>query len=218
MPRLPSPDSLIARVRAWFGLTQAELALYLGSSPPLVRDLETGRRPLSAAVRTALLPLLLQLPPPETPAVPGPGTPLPPNAAELPDAADLDLRRRECLHRAGRLLAQADALATRAHVAARWAAARPALLPPENPADPAPDTPAAQALACALALAADPTDSARAADHARWLRGWLTQRAAPLPAAEVTRYHRLRAQAAGLQAEAEALATALLPAYLQTKP
>ncbi|WP_092770359.1 helix-turn-helix domain-containing protein [Hymenobacter actinosclerus] len=218
MSRLPPPDSLIARVRAWFGLTQAELALYLGISAPLVRDLESGRRPLSAAVRVVLLPLLLQLPPPAVPAHPGPGAALPP-FTPAPEAADLDFRQRVCRHRAEGLLAEADALAARAHVAARWAAALPALLPPPNPAAPpvaAPDTPAAQALAAALAQAADPTDPARALDHARWLRAWLAHRAAPLSAAEVGRYHRLRAQAAGLLAEAEALATALLPAYLQT--
>ncbi|SDY58117.1 helix-turn-helix domain-containing protein [Hymenobacter psychrophilus] len=221
MLRLPPPNSLIARVRAWFGLGQAELALYLGISPPLVRDLETERRPLTPAVRAALLPLLLQLPPPAVPASLTPGAALPPDTP-APEAADLDFRQRECRHRAERLLAEADALAARAHVAARWAAALSALLPP-NPDEPAPDagsvaadTPAARALAAALAQAADPTDPTRAADHARWLRGWLGQRAAPLSAADIVRYHRLRAQAAGLQAEAEALATVLLPPYLQT--
>ncbi|MGY3089824.1 transcriptional regulator with XRE-family HTH domain [Hymenobacter sp. UYAg731] len=212
MPRLPDSTSLVVRVRAWFGLAQAELALYLGISPPLVRDLESNRRALTPAVRAALLPLLLQLPPPEMPAAVPPGVPLPPGTP-APDAADLDFRRRECLHRAAGLLAQADALAARAHVAARWAAALPVLLPPTDDA-PAPDTPtgqgpAAQALAAALAQAADPTDPARARDHTRWLRGWLAARARPLPPAEATRYHRLRAQAAGLLAEAAALAEAL---------
>ena len=205
--------SLVARVRAWFGLAQADLALYLGISPSLVRSLETNRRALTPAVRTALLPLLLQLPPPETLAVPALGAPLPPDTP-TPDAADLDLRRRECLHRAARLLAQAEALAAQAHVASRWAAALPALSPPQTPAaSAADDTPAAQALAAALAQAADPLDPARARDHVRWLRGWLAARARPLPPAEATRYHRLRAQAAGLLAEAAALAEALpLPA------
>ncbi|RIY13831.1 helix-turn-helix domain-containing protein [Hymenobacter rubripertinctus] len=210
-----SAPSLVARVRAWFGLTQAELALYLGISPSLVRDLETNRRPLTPAVRAALLPLLLQLPPPQVPADPGPGAALPP-PAPAPDAADLDFRRRECRHRAERLLAQADALVARAHVAARWAAALPALLPPD-PDTAAPDalpaaSPAAQALAAALAQAADAFDPTRAPDHARWLRGWLTFRARPLPAADVTGCLRLRAQAAGLLAEAAALDAALLPA------
>lgn len=212
MPRRPAvSDSVLARVRAWFGLQLGELALYLGVSKTLTHAIETNRRALTPAVRAALLPLLLQLPPPEVPAVPAPGTPLPPDTP-APDAADLDFRRRECLHRATGLLAQAEALATRAHVAARWADALPALLPPAEGA-PVADTPAAHALAAALAQAADPTDPARARDHARWLRRWLAFRAQPLPPADATRYHRLRAQAAGLLAEAAALAEALeLPA------
>lgn len=198
--------SLVARVRNWFGLGQAQLALYLGISPPLVRDLETNRRALTPAVRTALLPLLLQLPLPDVPAALGPTLP---SGTPPPEAADLDFRRRECLHRAARLLAQAQALASQAHVASRWAAALPALLPPDpagNSTAPEPDTPAARALAAALAQAADPTDPGRAPDHARWLRGWLAARARPLAPADATRWHRLQAQATGLLAEAAALA------------
>lgn len=206
MPRRPAfSDSVLSRTRAWFGLHLHELALYLGVSKALVHAIEAGQRPLTPAVRTALQPLLLQLPPPEVPATVA-GTALPPTTP-LPDAAALELRRRQCLHRAARLLQEADALTARAHVAARWAAALPALLPPEDPAAAAaaPATPATQALAAALALAHDPHDPARAPAHARWLRGWLTQRAQSLTAAEATHLHRLRAQAAGLQAEAAAL-------------
>ena len=216
--RSASSDSLLARVRAWFGLSLRELALYLGVSQSLVHAIETNQRPLTSAVRVALLPLLLQLPLPGVPSTMAPNADLPPGTPP-PDAADLDFRRRECQHRADRLLAEADALVARAYVAARWAAARPALLPP-NPdapnthsADPAnlANPVAAQALAAALAQAADPFDPARAIDHARWLRGWLTHRAAPLPPADATRCHRLRAQAAGLLAEAAALAAVLPP-------
>ena len=208
MPRHPAvSDSVLARVRAWFGLQLSELALYLGVSQSLTHAIETNRRALTPAVRAALLPLLLQLPPPETPVAPAPGAALPPGTP-APDAADLDFRRCECLHRAAGLLAQAEALAARSHVAARWAAALPALTPPD-PAAPVADTLPAQALAAALAQAADPTDPARAHDHARWLRGWLAARARPLPPPEATRYYRLRAQAAGLLAEAAALAEAL---------
>ncbi len=211
MPRPPAAsDSILARVRAWFGLHLAELALYLGVSKALAHAIESGRRPLTPAVRTALLPLLLQLPPPEVPATSSAA--LPPTTP-LPDAADLDSRRRECLRRAARLLAEADAITQQAHVAARWAAALPGLLPsdPETPERPIPNTLAGQALAAALALAADPDDPARAPTHARWLRGWLYSRAQPPPSADITRLHRLRAQAAGLLAEAAALATVLLP-------
>jgi hypothetical protein len=79
------------------------------------------------------------------------------------------LRSRECRQRATRLLAQ---------VTVRWAAALPALLPPEaGVAALAPAGLAAQALAAALAQAADPA------------------RAQLLPPTDVTHYHRLRASA-----------------------
>ncbi|GAB3832720.1 hypothetical protein [Hymenobacter jeollabukensis] len=215
MPRRIAPNSsLLGRVRAWFGLAQPDLALYLGVSQPLLHTTETGQRGLSHPVSVALGPLLHQLPPPEVvAAAPDPEAPLPP-ATPAPDAADLDFRRRACLHRAARLLREAEGLASRARVAARWAEALPALLPPE-PGAALPDTPAGQALAAALAQAADPDDPTRAQDHARWLRGWLRHRARPLSVEEVTRYHRLRAQAAGLQAEAAALAVALPPTGLE---
>ncbi|GAB3833368.1 hypothetical protein [Hymenobacter jeollabukensis] len=209
MPRRSAPaTSLVGRIQTWFGLRQDQLALYLGISPSLVRDLATGRRSMTYSVSVALGPLLHQLPPPAVVvAVPDPAAPLPP-ATPAPDAADLDFRRRECLHRAARLLGEAEQLAARAHTAARWQAALPALLPPE-PGTALPATPAGQALAAALEQAADPTDPNRATDHTRWLRGWLQRRARPLSVQETTRYHRLRAQAAGLQAEAAALAAVL---------
>ena len=60
MPRCPAvSDSVLYRVRAWFGLHLQELALYLGVSAPLVHAIETNRRALTPAVRAALLPLLL---------------------------------------------------------------------------------------------------------------------------------------------------------------
>jgi len=142
-----------AQVRAWFGLRQDELALYLGVSPGMVRHLESGRRALSADVLAALLPLVQHLPseaellaalaaassapagiaaapaPPSPPAL-APGSP-------PPQAAALTLRRRACLLHAARLRTQAEALAYQATVAARWAAALPTLLaalpPAENP-------------------------------------------------------------------------------------
>jgi transcriptional regulator with XRE-family HTH domain len=225
MPRRPTPfPHFVANIRAWFGLHLHELALYMGVSKALVQGIENGRLRLTPAVSTALLPLLLQLPPPEVvaaaeatavtedaPPAPASGPPLallP--GTPLPDAADLDFRRRVCQQQAGRALAQASTLAQRARVAARWAAVLPALLPPD-PDDPTaaaldPEaSPAARALVAALALAADPDDPARAPDHARWLRGWLARRAQPLPPADSTRYHLLRARAAGLLAEAAAL-------------
>ncbi|WP_156176118.1 hypothetical protein [Hymenobacter terrenus] len=232
MPRRPrSSPHFVAHIRAWFGLHLDELALYLGVSKSLIHAVELGQRTLTPAVNTALLPLLLLLPPPKVvaaaeaaaraeaeprplpkaytrlaPALP-PGTP-------PPDADELDFRRRVCQQQAARALAQAAVLARQARVAARWAAALPALLPPDpddpnsaplpDPDDPT-APPAARALAAALALAADPDDPTRAPAHARWLRSWLAWRARPLSPADVTRYQHLRARATGLLAEAAAL-------------
>ena len=226
MPRRAATASnFLSQIRGWFGLDQAALALYLGVSQPLVQGIETGRRRLTPAVSTALLPLLLQLPAPEvvaaaeaaalaetTPAIPTASPPPAlPTGTPPPAAADLDFRRRVCQQQAHRALAQAAALARQARVAARWAAVLPALLPPDPddptaaPLDPE-ASPATRALAAALALAEDPGDPARAPAHAHWLRGWLARRAQPLSPADSTRYHLLRARAAGLLAEVAALA------------
>ncbi|GAA3919446.1 helix-turn-helix transcriptional regulator [Hymenobacter algoricola] len=178
---LPPPaDSLnvLARIRRWFGLRQDELAEYLGISPVLVHSVETGRRPLSQAVGEAMLPLARQLPEPIALLDAPLPTTLPPNAP-APDAGELSFRRRVCLQRAARLRAQAGKLAHRAHHAHRWQQALPALLPP-------------------------PT--APAAEHAAWLTRWLHRRARPLSATDVTRWHRLLAQARACEAEAAALA------------
>ncbi|MDO7875290.1 helix-turn-helix transcriptional regulator [Hymenobacter sp. ASUV-10] len=208
MPRRAAYSSHpLARVRAWFGLQQAELALYLGISAPLVHALESGQRPLSLAVQVALLPLQLQLPAPgpaaEEAAVAPLPSPLPPTPPPLPpgtpapDAAALAFRQRQCRHQAAGLLAQADALARQAQVAQRWAAALPALraaLPPDPgpqaEPDPAHDWPAWQA----------------------WYRHrWLAQRPTTLPPAASARYHLLRLRAEALEAEAGALAALLGP-------
>ena len=227
MPRrAASSTHQLARVRAWFGLTRPELALYLGVSDDLVGLIEAGRRRLTAPGQVALLPLLLQLPPPEAQAaalaqaaraeaapapVPAPPAPAPPPLAAPPDALALRDRRLDCLAQAARLRTQAARLGQQARVVARWAAALPAQLPPDPAAPPA--GPAAQALAAALAqrlapLPHDPAppDPARPAAFARWLRGWLHWRARPLPPDAATRYCRLLARAAGLEAEAAALA------------
>jgi len=206
MPRPARPSThFAARVRAWFGLSQAELALYLGVSPMHVSHLEAGSRALSPELRVALLPLVQQLPPEaellaalapvlgEAPAGP-PQVPPPALAtgSPAPEAAVLDLRRRECLLAAARLRAQAAALAGQATVAARWAAALPALL------------------AAVPTLAPTPQAAAElnspAFDRAAWLRGWLAQRAQPLPAEVATRYYLLLARATAHAAEADALA------------
>lgn len=187
MPRRARPSlHVLARVRAWFGLRQQELALFLGVSPDLVQRIESGQRAFSLPVREAVLPLLPHLPPEGTALDAAPPTVLPP-ATPAPEVAALDLRRRECRQQAARLRTQAEALARQAQVAGRWATALPALL---------------------AAVSATPDEAARAT----WLRDWLTRQARPLPAEAATRYHLLRARATALEAEAAALAEAIADA------
>ncbi len=185
MSRRAAPSTnLLARVRAWFGFQQAELALYLGISPALAQHLESGRRAPTADVLRALLPLLSHLPAaPDAPATPAAGPPALPPGTFAPDAAGLDFRRRACLQQADRLWARAGQIEQRAGVAHHWARALPALL-------------------AAAAAGPDPT-------RAAWLADWLQRRARPLPVAAATRWHLLRARAAALEAEAAALQAAL---------
>ncbi|MGI4870113.1 MAG: helix-turn-helix domain-containing protein [Janthinobacterium lividum] len=186
--RAASPTTLIARVRAHFGLSQAQMALYLGVSEPQAQHLESGRRALTAAVRPALLPLL-----PHLPATAGPGPvagPLPALVPGSPAPEAAALRLRQCQQQADRLRAQALALAAQAQVAAYWATALPALLA------------AAATEAAEAAAAADAAGAARAA----WRTGWLHRMARPLPSEAATRYHLLLARLAALEAEAAALA------------
>ncbi len=186
MPRRAAPSTaLTAHVRAWFSLTQAELALYLGISPTLVRDLETGRRALSSAVLSALSPLARHLPADDAP-LPATAATLP--AAPAPNAYEIDFRRRTCLAQAARLALELDGLAQQARAAQRWAQALPALL------------------AATPAAAPNDDDPAAAATRELWRVGWLHRRARPLPPEAATRAALLRARIAGLRAEAAVLA------------
>lgn len=78
-------------------------------------------------------------------------------------------------------------------MAARWAAALPALLAAVPAHSPAP---------------AEATGPATTFDRTAWLREWLARRAQPLPAEAATRYRLLLARAAAHAAEAAALAAA----------
>ena len=182
MARRSRSSNLVTRLRAWFGLNQEELALYLAASPALIRSVETGRRRLTPEVLLALRPLLPHLPPAEA-AGPVP-PPAPPPALPAPDAAELDFRRRVCQQQAAKLGRELAAIEARAMVAARWAQALPALLQAAAEMVPAPDNP----------------------ERPDWLADWLTRQARPLPAEAATRWHLLRARQAGLAAEAAALA------------
>ncbi|GAA4028983.1 hypothetical protein GCM10022409_11370 [Hymenobacter glaciei] len=176
--------NLLVRVRAWFGLDQEALALYLGASPSLVRSIESGRRALTTDVLMALRPLLPHLPPAEA-AAPSPATP--PPGLPVPDAAELDFRRRVCEQQAAKLGRELAAIEGRARVAARWAQALPKLLQAASESIPAPDNP----------------------ERPAWLADWLTRQARPLPPEAATRGHLLRARLAGLTAELAALAAAV---------
>ena len=181
MARRSRPSTnVLARVRAWFGLDQEALALYLEASPALVGSIETGRRALTTEIFTALRPLVQHLPPAEAPAT-APVAALPPGTPG-PDAAELDFRRRVCQQQAARLGRELAALEARARVAARWAQALPDLRQAAAEADPA-----------------NP-------DRGAWLADWLTRQARPLPPEAVTRWHLLRARVVALTAEAAALA------------
>ncbi|WP_210519870.1 hypothetical protein [Hymenobacter terricola] len=184
MARRSRPSTnLLVRLRAWFGLDQEALALYLGASPGLIRSVETGRRALTADLFLALRPLVQHLAPAEAAAA-LPLAALPPGAP-APDAAELDFRRWVCEQQAAKLGRELAAIEGRARVAARWAQALPALL---------------QAAAETYATP-DPANP----DRGAWLAGWLTRQARPLPPEAVTRWHLLRARRAALLAEVAAL-------------
>ena len=182
-----------ARVRRYFGLTQAELARYLGVSEGFAGHLESGRRGLPIELGQVLDQL----------AGPIPAEPAPPTPAELanltaaPDPAPLLARLDYCRHHAARLRRALRSLEAEAAYATRWRAALPALratLPP----DPGGEEPPA------------PAGPGRWAAFLGWYRWrWLEQRPTALAPAEAARYHLLRLQAEALETEAAALAQLL---------
>ena len=183
-------DRLLARVRRYFNIEQADLALYLGVSREAVAHAEAGRRSLNSTATEALRPLAMGVPD---------GLPLfidnaaataePVPAAPLPAFEPLDARRDYCQHHAHQTRRALRAYAARAQYAARWRAALPALL---ATLPPAPDTPSA-----------DPT---YAELHAAWRRGWLLGQPTELTPAEIAEWHLLRVRADALEGEAAALA------------
>ena len=182
-----------ARVRAWFGLSQPELARYLGLSAAALAHAEAGRRPLPARALARLRPVAAVVPaadeypaPPRALAVPLlpplPSPLLPPLPADLPEPLrrrhrDLHQLARSLAVRLARQQAQAAALAARRRGLARLAS----LLPP-IPVE-------------AVAWRA-------------WVAGLLTALAlaAPDPAAAAVEARLLAARLAGVRAELAALA------------
>lgn len=124
--RTPSADTILADVRAHFGLTQWELAGLLLVTPEVYGHYEAGRRRLTTAMRTRLLPLLAALP--AAPELLPPPLPAPPPSATAPPAPEPLLARLDyCRHHLPRLRRLADGYARQAQVAARWATAAPGL-------------------------------------------------------------------------------------------
>lgn len=191
--------SALADVRRHFGLSQQELAGWLGVSNAQAGHLETGRRALAGDAAEALAPLVARLPLPSAALAAGAlrlASAAAPLALSPPDAAPLAARLDYCQHHARRLRRALAPLEAQAATAARWAAALPALraaLPP----DPGP------------AAAPDPA-TAWPAWQAWHRHRWLDQRPLALPPDLSARHHLLRLQAEALEAEAAALA-ALLP-------
>lgn len=200
MSRFAVPsDNLVAVVRRYFGISQAEMAGFLGISQGQLANIEAGRRMLSAATRQRLSPLADLLPATGPPAIEPPPEPHPALPA-APAPGPLAARHRFCVWKARNLRFELQALHQKAAVGLRWQVALPALLAALPPAAPdAPDLPAP-----------DATPATRAA----WLRLTYPRQLAQLWATAFTpddaaRYHLLRLQAEALEMEAAALAELL---------
>ena len=177
-------------LRTYFGLTQPELARYLGIERTLLAHAEADRRalPLDAAWR--LLPLLHLLPPEGSDAA----GPPPPDPAETTAATldQLQWRLKECRYLATRLAHVLERQLPKLH-AARHRRALPTLLAALPPQAPLPG------LASADGFTPDP----------RW-----PEKMAAGAAADLARFGQqaralLEARRAGLLAEIAALETAL---------
>jgi transcriptional regulator with XRE-family HTH domain len=124
-----------ARVRAYFGLTQDELADYLGVTRGAVSHAERRRIAFGPAVWLQLLPLAQHLPP-TTELAPPAATTLP--EEELPGQAADPIRRRlqACRREARRLRTTLEAWYQAYQQAQRWQQVLPQLLAllPDSPA------------------------------------------------------------------------------------
>lgn len=113
MPLILPSNSLSAAVRAYFGLTQAELGQYLGVRREQVAFVEAGQRGYSLTAEQRLRPLGLLLPESragEPPAVPE-ATPVDP--PDTPDVDALRKRLRRCQHQAAQLRYELETQAAR---------------------------------------------------------------------------------------------------------
>jgi transcriptional regulator with XRE-family HTH domain len=189
-------DPLLTRLRRYFGISQEELARYLGVSGPQLSRLETGQRGFAADVAEPLDALLQLLPATAPPADAAPG----PDDLAAPDPVPLEARLDYCRHHARRLRRVLRPLEDQAVCAARWRAALPVLragLPPDPDDEPPP-------------VSAGAVPVGRWAAFLVWYRWrWLEERPTALPPDQAARYHLLRLQAEALETEADALARLL---------
>ncbi|MDO7876995.1 helix-turn-helix transcriptional regulator [Hymenobacter sp. ASUV-10] len=197
MPRPAAySDTLLARVRRHYGLSQAELAALLGLSGAQLSRLEAGQQGYSPALRERLGPFLLALPPAAeasarhlAEAQAEAASLLPPPPPGPVEAGLLERRRAACLHEARTLRWRLRHLPAQAAVAARWAQAMPALLADLPPAPPEATTAEAARL--------------------RYVHAWLATVPLALDAGQLAEWHLGYARAQALEAEAAALATVL---------
>lgn len=183
-----STETPIGAVRRYFGLNQEELSLFLDVSRAIISHIEAGRRDLTLALTSRLLPLLKHLPTP--PILPPDNEPLP-ATAPAPEAAPLEFRRKYCLHKAQGLRLDLIKLTARAVYASRWQQALPTIL--------------ADLEAAAALLPPVPEEEDLNASIRRWLPA-LGRRFKPSHTAQ---YHLLRLQAEAYETEAAALAVLL---------
>ncbi|MBO2009145.1 helix-turn-helix transcriptional regulator [Hymenobacter negativus] len=147
-------DSSLRAVRNHFGLSQADLAQYLGIDRSLLTHVEADRRSLPMAATWRLLPLLGLMPPPHGTA---PAGPLPPDPAEVTAATlnALQKRLRACRHEAKNLEYDLENQLPRLEAARhrRSLPARLAALPPRAPLAALPNEAATPDLAWAARMA-----------------------------------------------------------------
>lgn len=184
-------DTLLARLRQYYGLRQAELAALLGLSGAQLSRLEAGQQAISPTVRARLAPFLVPFEAAEAAAETPEATVAAPAPPPGPfDPGPLEKRRAACLHEARNLRWQLRGLPGLAAVAARWAAALPGLraaLPP-----PAPEAPATAET-----------------ERRRYVHSWLATVPEALPPDVLATWHLARQRALALEAEATALAELL---------
>ena len=182
---LPS-TSLESAVRGALGLTQEQLARYLGVTRGQVAHAEAGRRVLRGEASRRLFLLADLLPPPlgKGPPEQAPEAPAAPGAL---DPHPLRRRQRRCAWQAANLRLELEQLVGRARHAHRWQLVLPQLR---------------------AALPADPTD-AEGLRTRRWLDARAAEAQEELDAASATTRVLLRLRIEHLEAEAAQLARLL---------